>query len=128
MGRQTVEETIDGRAFQFTHLDPFNAIRLQSYIAKALGTNPEAIASLSTGSGEKLFAVLGSIPADDILAVVRLLGGVSKIKPPGGDAWLVMSDAVFDAHMAGDVLLMWKWLGANVKFQLADFFAKRPTA
>ena len=86
MSRQTAEETIDGRAFQFTHLDPFNAIRLQSAIAKALGTNPSALANLTSGGGEQLFSVLGSIPADDILAVVRLLGTVSKIKPVGGDA------------------------------------------
>jgi hypothetical protein len=128
--KQEHEETIDGREFKFMHLDPFGAIRLQSRVVRAIGSNGEAVAGLLSGKPDPATVIraLAEINEDDAIAIINLVATKSWLKPPGGDAWLLMEPKVMTAHLTGDVLTMWKWLGSAVKFQLSDFFAKRPTA
>lgn len=131
MAREALEKTIDGVDFKFEHLDPYAALRLQSRLIKAIGSNGAAlqkmIGSANPSPGDML-GMFGAIPEDELIAIANLLATKAWLRPAGGNAWLLMEPKVIAVHLTGEVLLMWRWIGQAIAFQLADFFGGRPSA
>lgn len=130
MAREEIEETIDGVSFRFRHLGGRDALKLQSRVLRALGSNAAALQKVVGGSSDigSVIGLVGSIEEDELLAIIDLLGKESSIQPPGGSAWLVLAPNVVDVQFAGRPMLLWKWAASAIKHQLADFFGGRPSA
>lgn len=131
MARQEIEQTIDGVEFKYRHLPARDAVRLQSRLLRALGSDASSLSRIlgaKEPSPSDILGLLGGIPEEDALSIIDMVGRESSIRPEGGDAWLVMQPNVVDAQLAGKPKLLWMWVAAGVKFQLADFFGGKPSA
>lgn len=131
MARNEYEESIDGFAFRHKHLGARDAIRLEARLLKALGSNAASFQKLVGSGGADVGAMVGilaSVDESELLSIVELVASGCSVRPDGGDTFLVMTPQVVDVQFAGRPLLLWRWLGAAIKFQLADFFGVRPSA